>query len=145
MRSAAARRDRRQGGVEGKRRDDLDIGPGLWEVGLVWACWNGTAWTIQPTPNPAGGQYGGLGAVACPSASACVAVGYYRNEAGRTVTLAERWNGTRWAIQPAPRPADAEDTYLYGVACPSIAECIAVGDYTSTAGLRVTLVERYRE
>jgi hypothetical protein len=43
--------------------------------------WNGTAWTIQPTPNPATAKMSHLDSVACPSATACVAVGSY-------------WNGT---------------------------------------------------
>ena len=38
--------------------------------------WNGTAWTVQSTPNPsgAGGSY--LKGVSCTSATACTAVGY---------------------------------------------------------------------
>src|SRR5215467_7144930 len=59
--------------------------------------WNGTTWTIQPTPSPAGG--GALNSVSCVSASACTAVG--SSAAG---TLAERWDGTRWSIQPTPNP-----------------------------------------
>jgi hypothetical protein len=37
--------------------------------------WDGTSWTIQQIPSPAGG--GVLDGVSCTSASACVAVGNY--------------------------------------------------------------------
>src|SRR6266498_6151994 len=64
--------------------------------------WDGTRWRIQPTPNPAGAQFVVLNTVACPSASACTAAGAYLNSSGTFQTLAERWNGTRWRIQPTP-------------------------------------------
>lgn len=35
--------------------------------------WNGSSWTVQPTPNPDG--YASLAAISCTSASACTAVG----------------------------------------------------------------------
>ena len=54
--------------------------------------WNGTTWSIQHTPNPAGGSNSTLNGVSCASATACTAVGGSFN--GTTgVTLAERWNG----------------------------------------------------
>src|SRR6516225_3240092 len=65
--------------------------------------WNGTRWTIQPAPNPGGAQFTFLNTVACASASACIAAGAYINSSGAFQALAERWNGTSWAIQPTPR------------------------------------------
>ena len=49
-----------------------------------------------------------------------------------TVTLAERWNGTRWAIQHTPnRPhgnlSGAATATLNAVSCPSGTSCVAVG------------------
>ncbi len=102
--------------------------------------WNGTAWAIQTTPRPAN-QVGGLEAVACPAPSACTAVGYAYDSAGVRITLAERWNGTAWAIQPTPNPAGAEASSFAGVACASISACTAVGSYTTSAGTPVTLAE----
>jgi hypothetical protein len=37
--------------------------------------WNGTAWTIQPTPKEPHGEIGALLGVSCPAGSACTAVG----------------------------------------------------------------------
>ena len=50
--------------------------------------WNGTKWSIQTTPNPAGGSNSMLNGVSCASATACTAVGGSSNG-----TLAEGWNG----------------------------------------------------
>ncbi len=37
--------------------------------------WNGTTWTVSPTPNPAGSSDAGLVSVSCASASSCTAIG----------------------------------------------------------------------
>ena len=87
---------------------------------------NGAGWTIQATPQPSGAQ---LLAVACPSSSACTAVGYFVNPSGSAVALVERWNGSTWLTQSAPSPAAAFATFLNGVACPTTTYCIAVGSY----------------
>ena len=47
--------------------------------------WNGTTWSIQTTPNPAGGSEIHLIRVSCTSATACTAVGNYNN--GTTLSL----------------------------------------------------------
>jgi hypothetical protein len=41
----------------------------------VAEAWNGTAWTIQPTPKEPFGQIGALYGVSCTAGSACTAVG----------------------------------------------------------------------
>jgi hypothetical protein len=108
--------------------------------------WNGTAWTVQTTPNPgsAEGTYSTLEGVSCTSATACTAVGSSNPIAtGLTATLAERWNGTAWSIQATPNPSGAETSELNEVSCPSDSACAAAGQY-STAGLFfVTLAERF--
>jgi hypothetical protein len=91
--------------------------------------WNGSAWTALPTPNPSGGHGSVLTAVSCRSASACTAVGSYRNSAGTAATLAETWNGTTWRIQPTPDPAGSFGSYLTGVSCAAAGACTAVGYY----------------
>jgi len=88
--------------------------------------WNGTKWSIQTTPNPAGGSEIHLIRVSCTSATACTAAGFYSN-ATTTVTLAERWNGTRWSIQTTPNPAGGSNSMLNGVSCASATACTAVG------------------
>ena len=103
--------------------------------------WNGTKWSIQHTPNPAGGSEIHLLRVSCTSAAACTAVGGYSNTT-TTVALAERWNGTRWSIQHTPNPAGGSDSTLYGVSCASATACTAVGgSFNGTTG--VTLAERW--
>jgi hypothetical protein len=98
--------------------------------------WNGTSWRILPTPNPSGVALSGLLGVACTSASACTAVGSSLTTAGVPRAVAERWNGTRWTIQPTPNLPQGGG--LNGVSCTSASACTAVGG--SAAG---TLAERW--
>lgn len=106
--------------------------------------WNGNKWRIQPTPNPAGVPGSLLSAVACTSASACTAVGFTTDSSGNpTKTLAERWNGAHWGIQPTPNPAGAASSLLVGVACTSPSACIAVGGSTDSSGNVTAVAERW--
>jgi hypothetical protein len=48
--------------------------------------WNGTAWSIQSTPNPTGATESALQALVCTAATACVAVGnWYDGSVTRTL------------------------------------------------------------
>jgi len=108
--------------------------------------WNGTAWAIEPTPNPAGSTASELNGVSCTSATSCTAVGYYSASSGLAETLAERWNGTAWTVQATPNPSSAQGNYsaLYGVSCASATSCTAAGDYDNSAtGITVTLAEHW--
>jgi hypothetical protein len=96
-------------------------------VGNLAEQWNGTSWRIQPTANPAGAQFAFLNTVACASHSACTAAGAYISAAGAFHTLAERWDGTSWRIQPTPRLPGGVMSLLIGVACTSATGCLAVG------------------
>src|SRR6266702_1955220 len=99
--------------------------------------WNGTSWSIQPTPNPAQGG-GFLASVACPTSSGCTAVG-----ASNAGTLAEGWNGTSWSIQPTPTPAGAQFAFLNSVSCTSSSACTAAGTYFNSSGTPQTLAEHW--
>src|SRR5439155_192467 len=81
----------------------------------------------RPTPNPTGATVNGLYGVACPSPTQCTAVGSYKNSANMTVTTAQQWNGSSWAIQSTPNPAGALGSALLRVACTSASACTAVG------------------
>jgi hypothetical protein len=105
--------------------------------------WNGTTWTIKTTPSISGAKGSVLTGISCPSASVCVAVGHYTYSAGVTVTLAEHWNGSAWSKQAVADPAGARSTELVGVACPSTTLCTAVGNYTTAAGITISLAERW--
>jgi len=105
--------------------------------------WNGTGWAIQPTPTPTGALSGALNAVSCPSATICTAVGGDTNSSGTGVTLAERWNGSGWAVQATPDTSGFSFNALSGVSCPSALACTAVGGGTRSTGTGVTLAERW--
>ena len=103
--------------------------------------WNGTAWSIAPSPNGAAGQWNGLFGVSCTSASACTAVGAYDvvDPTVSELTLVEQWNGMTWSIVPSPNTSATQDNdLLKGVSCTSASACTAVG-YDGTSGQ--TLVE----
>lgn len=104
--------------------------------------WNGRRWRIQPTPTPtAGVRSSALDGVSCPSRHICTAVGGYRDSSNKGLTLAERWNGRRWRIQPTPNPAGFKGSGLGAVSCPSRSICTAVG--SSNDGRLLTLAERW--
>jgi hypothetical protein len=100
--------------------------------------WNGSRWTILPTPNPAGAVQAFLGGVSCTSPSACTATGEQHSASGVVHTLAERWDGASWTIQPTPNPAKVQFASLGGVACTGPSACVAVGGSD-----RGSLVERW--
>jgi hypothetical protein len=105
--------------------------------------WDGASWTIQRTPHPADAAVSFLSAVSCVSPRSCTAVGFFTNRASGGGTLAERWNGTGWAIQRTPTPAAAAAVQLVGVSCPSARTCTAVGYFTIITGIDVMLAERW--
>jgi hypothetical protein len=96
--------------------------------------WNGgSSWTRLSIRTPAGAQGDEqLRAVSCPSADSCTAVGWYTNNSGAEVTLAEHWNGSDWSIEPTPNPARSGQ-HLTGVSCRATTSCEAVGSYTIPA------------
>ncbi len=97
--------------------------------------WNGSSWALQTTPNPSGSVLTEFSAVSCPATTSCEAVGsYYTNIQSNGTTLAEKWNGTAWAIQSTPTLTGGGG--FDGVSCPSASLCIAVGNIvTSGANL----------
>lgn len=98
--------------------------------------WDGSKWSIQPSPNVAGGALSG---VSCASSKACIAVGSLFG-AGATSTLVERWNGSSWSILPTPESTSS----LRGVSCTSARACVAVGTQSlDRFPSAKTLVERW--
>ncbi|MFZ1994376.1 MAG: hypothetical protein WAU75_09715 [Solirubrobacteraceae bacterium] len=81
-------------------------------------------------PDPRGA---GVAAVSCRSMTSCVAVGERLPRETRPVDpFIERWDGHRWRIETAPKPAApsgyrAVNARLDAVACPSATLCFAVG------------------
>ena len=101
--------------------------------------WNGTSWSIVPSPSTSATQGNTLEGISCVSASDCSAVGSANN--GTTEqTLAEQWNGTNWSIVPSPTTTQASS--LSGVTCVSASDCWAVG-FASNAAAGQTLAEQW--
>jgi hypothetical protein len=92
--------------------------------------WDGTSWSVVPSPNPNSGPDNELVSVSCISASRCTAVG---RSATQPVpidqpyeSLVETWDGTSWSIVSSPDPYSG-DNYLFGVSCTSQTFCMAAG------------------
>jgi hypothetical protein len=94
--------------------------------------WNGSSWTKQAVPSPAGAQVPGLDGVSCLSASFCEAVGVPDDSGSSSTVFAEQWNGSSWTLQSMPSPAGATSVMLKAVSCASASFCEAVGSYVSS-------------
>jgi hypothetical protein len=86
--------------------------------------WNGTTWSVQPSPNPNASN--DLEAVSCTAAKACEAVGSIYNGSD-SYPLAEVWNGAVWTSQYIPNPSGSTYNELESVSCTASDACIAVG------------------
>jgi len=94
--------------------------------------WDGAHWRIEDAvePSDADTDGDGLVAVSCVSATARVAVGSYRDVEladDNSETLAEKWDGSAWAILPVPRFTRTEGTFS-DISCTSASSCMAVGE-----------------
>jgi hypothetical protein len=106
--------------------------------------WNGSTWTVQATPKLSGSLDADLSAVACPSATSCIAVGQNTNSSDLAVALAEHWNGSTWATQTVPNPSDAAaGSNLSGISCTSATSCTAVGYQLVNGGEQKPLAEHW--
>jgi len=101
---------------------------------------SGKAWTpagFSLPANAAAGPAVQLYAVACSSASACVATGSYEDSSGNTQGLLVTGSVTSWKATEAPLPADAAanpEATLASVACPSATACVAASWYVDSSG-----------
>jgi hypothetical protein len=111
----------------------------MWCAGAAGAA---TTWVVQATPNPAGNNDSFLTGTSCPSAARCTAVGWYLNSSVAQTTLAEHWNGSKWAIQATPSPAGTQCSQLSAVSCDLTGNCTAAGYYITSSGPDLTLAER---
>jgi hypothetical protein len=96
--------------------------------------WNGSAWSLQTVPAPAGGQTGTLESISCTAPTACMAVGVYINSSFDEVAYSEQWNGLDYSPRTIPLPGGAQNS-LNSVSCRSANACVAVGDFYVTGGL----------
>ena len=83
-----------------------------------------------------------LNSVWCTSAANCLAVGEFQDFRGQQDTLAENWDGARWAFEATPNPLGTLPG-LTGVSCSAPGACAAVGSFKTPGGKIRTLAERF--
>ena len=95
--------------------------------------WDGTSWSVVPSPNAGGGSPSAaneLFSVAAVSANNIWAVGEFLDpNLNNYQTLTEHWDGTSWSVIPSPN-ATAGRNYLAGVTALSTGGVVAVGGAT---------------
>jgi hypothetical protein len=105
--------------------------------------WDGTAWTVLPTPNPHAENGSFLTSVACGGASACEAIGNYIYADVDSSIFAFGWNGTTWARQNQPNPGGQNNNSDNAVSCSGPAACDAVGTWNDANGNILPLAESW--
>jgi hypothetical protein len=95
--------------------------------------WDGSSWSLQTTPIPAGASSARLTAISCVNSSFCKAVGFYFDSSGTEDPLAEMWDGQSWLSETPPNPTTGSDATLTGVSCTRSTSCTAIGT-ESTSG-----------
>lgn len=124
----------------------------VWEVGYysfgsekrtLIERWNGTKWSIVPSPNSTK-RTNVLNGVVAISPSNVWAVGSADSgNAFDQITLSLHWNGASWSVIPSPSPGTAGFNALYGVAANSANDIWAVGSFQNSGGDLQTLVEHW--
>jgi hypothetical protein len=92
---------------------------------------DGTGWSIVPSPNSPGDYFNELHAVSGVSVNDVWAVGGAHNGDAPSRSMIQHWDGSRWTIVPSPSPADQLNA-LHGVVALSANDVWAVG-YSSGA------------
>ena len=102
--------------------------------------WDGTAWTVVPSPSGSGQAL--LSAVAAAGPADVWAVGQAEPTA-HYETLTEHWNGTAWSIVPSANSGTSGDT-LGAVAVAGPSDVWAAGSYYDSGATRyATLIEHW--
>jgi hypothetical protein len=91
--------------------------------------WDGTAWSVVPSPNLTGAAATYLFGVSCTSPKSCDAVGFSpaTGTAAGGGPVAEHWDGSAWTLVATPSPLGSSPNQLRGIACPKATSCVAVG------------------
>ena len=113
--------------------------------GRATAAGASAAMTPQARMAAAANAFGFSGAelvgVSCTGRSQCTATGLASTRSGKNLkTLAERWNGTTWAVQSTPTPTSRTlqgGTLTGGVSCTSSTACVADGFSYSKNSMRL--------
>jgi hypothetical protein len=106
--------------------------------------WNGTAWSVVPSPNNGGLLDNRLLSVEAVSATDVWAVGYYYDEEAVARTLTEHWDGTDWRVISSPNNGDVtQNNYLFDLAVVSASDIWAAGYYLNANDLPRSLLLRW--
>jgi RHS repeat-associated protein len=93
--------------------------------------WNGTAWSVTASPNPAGSSETKLASISCVSTTSCSALGSSNDGGSQSFPLAMAWNGTAWSQAAVDSESFAAQTASFAsVSCPSSSFCHGVGSLT---------------
>jgi hypothetical protein len=96
--------------------------------------WNGTVWTIVPTPNPHAENGSALTGVSCASADSCEATGIYAYADVDQLFFALRWDGLTWSVQRQPNPKGNFLNAENGVSCSTTTICKSAGTWQDISG-----------
>jgi hypothetical protein len=92
--------------------------------------WNGSKWTVLAAVATVPGTY--LSGVSCTSTTSCTVVGASPTGLnGVWATVAQRWNGSKWAAEQPQNAASPYASLLNQVSCHRAEACTAVGTYAS--------------
>jgi hypothetical protein len=89
--------------------------------------WNGKSIAAQRAPLPKGAHTAILTAVSCATRNLCVVTGISQITSKAAESFTEMWNGKVWAATPVAAPKGEPFYYVWGVACPAVRLCVAVG------------------
>lgn len=123
----------------------------IWAVGFSFTSnnisqtlteyWNGTSWSIVPSPN-VGTNGSNLWGIAATSQNDIWTVGSYATSNSVYQTLIERWNGMKWSVVKSPNVGTG-DNILNGAVAVSAGSIWTVGSYINSAGSDRTLIEQW--
>jgi hypothetical protein len=102
--------------------------------------WNGSTWSVVPSPNTSTMLDNFFNGVACSTPTSCVAVGQFGSPISQTLT--EWWNGVSWAIVASPNTSPTFSNVLNSVTCTNSSFCMAVG-YDDTGSSPPSLIEMW--
>ena len=91
--------------------------------------WDGTAWSVTPSPAPSTLPVNELVAVSCPNVSYCAAVGLSSAGGSASQGFIETWNSSAWSVvgTAGAGAAGAAAPHFSDVSCPSAGSCMVVG------------------